>query len=107
MPSQNDHQTGSEGAWLEAIGLFGAVREGRQQSAWRLLQTSSEPDLVVGNLLSLLGVLLHGISPDDLDRFVDAAHQAGPPPPFGLRPDLPSTVAHHSSAPGDTRRNTA
>lgn len=80
-------QSREQGAWAETVDLFSAVREGRQQAARRLLETTATPGLVIGNLLSLLGVLVRGIDPDELDHFVEAARRVCPPPEFGLRPD--------------------
>lgn len=77
-----------QGAWLEAITLFQAVREGNQPAAKQLLETSADRDRVIGNLLSMLGVFLRGEDADKLDRFIAASHRAGPPPAFGSRPSL-------------------
>ncbi|CAM5325300.1 putative protein OS=Tsukamurella paurometabola (strain ATCC 8368 / DSM / CCUG 35730 /CIP 100753 / JCM 10117 / KCTC 9821 / NBRC 16120 / NCIMB 702349/ NCTC 13040) OX=521096 GN=Tpau_2239 PE=4 SV=1 [Tsukamurella paurometabola] len=78
-----------EGAWVEAIGLFSELRDGRQRAALRLIQSAARPDDLIGDLMSLLGVLVRGLDPAEVDRFLDAAYAAGPPPRFGARPELP------------------
>lgn len=78
-----------QGSWLEAITLFQAVREGDQRTACRLLESTTDYESVTMNLLSMLGVYLRGEEPEKLDRFIAAAHQAGPPPRYGSRPSLP------------------
>ncbi|WOC12416.1 hypothetical protein [Gordonia sp. MP11Mi] len=80
-------QAKDSGAWLEAISLFEAVRHGQRQTAGRQLRTAVDPDKVTDSLLSLLGVLLRGADSAELDRFVEAARRAGPPPPIEARPD--------------------
>lgn len=81
--------TGREGAWLETIALFQALREGNQPAARRLLDSCADRDRVVDGLLSMLGVFLRGEEAAKLDRFIAASHRAGPPPSFGSRPYLP------------------
>lgn len=78
-----------DGAWLETIALFQAVREGNQPAALRLLETTSNRDAVIGGLLSMLGMFLRAEKAGKLDRFIAASHRAGPPPAYGLRPFLP------------------
>lgn len=72
----------NEGAWLEAIALFQSVRDADHDVAARLLSTSSDSEVVMLNLLRMLGVYLRGEERDKLDRFVAASHRAGPPPPY-------------------------
>ncbi|MGJ0203965.1 hypothetical protein NHL51_07370 [Leucobacter sp. gxy201] len=81
-----------EGAWLETIALFEAIREGDQPAALRLLGTSSNRYAVIGGLLSMLSIFLRAEDATDrakLDRFIEASHRAGTPPAFGARPFLP------------------
>lgn len=78
-----------DGAWLEAIALFQAVRESNQPSASRLLESAANRDAVIGGLLSMLGMFLRAEDPAKLDQFIAASHHAGPPPAYGARPFLP------------------
>lgn len=87
MTQQTTEAIKREGAWLEAISMFEAVRRGERQTASRLLQTTVDSDRVTSNLLSLLGVLVRGMETADLDRFIESARRAGPPPPIENRPD--------------------
>ncbi|MFI8595660.1 hypothetical protein ACIGCK_14665 [Microbacterium sp. NPDC078428] len=78
-----------DGAWLETIALFEAIREGNQPAAHRLLSSSAKRDAVLGGLFSMLGVFLRGEDASGrakLDHFIEASHRAGPPPAFGARP---------------------
>lgn len=79
----------SEGVWLEAIVLFETVRAGDQRAAATLMATATNPDAVMLSLLRLLGIYLRGENVDKLDRFVAAAHRAGPPPLPGAWPSRP------------------
>jgi len=78
-----------EGAMLEAIALFQAVREGKQTLATQLLETAAQPETVTRCLLRMLGVYLRGEDPEKLDRFIAAAHRAGVPPELNSRHSLP------------------
>lgn len=67
--------------WLEAIVLFQQLRNGDHATARRLIATSADPDLVVDDLLRMLVIFLRGEDVGKIDRFVEVAHRAGPPPP--------------------------
>lgn len=66
--------------WLEAVGLFQQLRNGDYETARRLIATSASPDLVVDDLLRMLVVFLRGEDVGKIDRFVEVALRAGPPP---------------------------
>lgn len=66
--------------WLEAVGLFQQLRNGDYETARRLIATSASPDLVVDDLLRMLVVFLRGEDVGKIDRSVEVALRAGPPP---------------------------
>lgn len=68
------------GTWCEAIALFAEVHEGRRREAAHLASTAGNPEALLADLLRLLGVFLRGEPHGKIERFLAAAHRAGPPP---------------------------
>ena len=89
QPSSN--ATARHGVWLEAIALMAFLREGNQPAARELLETTTDPQNMIGDILSLFSLFLRAQdheNPEDVENFIEASLSVGPPPTFGSRPYL-------------------